>query len=55
MHDIDQTVPTTTVTNYEYAEVGCHVLRFESGEGPFFDDLTKQELPKLLVKAARRK
>ena len=38
-----------------YVEVDGHILRFDSGEGPFFDDLTKQELPPLLVKAARRK
>ena len=42
----------------EYEELikynGC-VLKFDNGEGPFFDDLTKQELPTLLVKAARKK
>ena len=31
------------------------ILRFDSGEGPFYDDLTKQQLPTSLVKAARRK
>ena len=30
------------------------VLRFDDGQGPFFDDLTKQQLPTALVKAARR-
>ena len=38
----------------------CHttsgeVLKFDNGEGPFYDDLTKQQLPTALVKAARRK
>ena len=31
------------------------VLKFDNGEGPFYDDLTKQQLPNELVKAARRK
>ena len=31
------------------------LLKFDSGEGPFFDDLTKQQLPPALVKAARKK
>ena len=31
------------------------ILKFDSGEGPFFDDLTKQQLPTALVKAARKK
>ena len=31
------------------------VLKFDSGEGPFFDDLTKQKLPTELVKLARCK
>ena len=31
------------------------VLKFDNGEGPFFDDLTKQKLPTELVKLARRK
>ena len=59
MHDIDQTTnatttPTTTIDIHEYAEVDGNVLKFESGEGPLFDDLTKQELPEFLVKATRR-
>ena len=45
----------TTIDIHEYADVNGHVLKFDSGEGPFFDDLTKQELSELLVKAARRK
>ena len=39
----------------EHVAVDGHVLKFDSGEGPFFDDLTGQELPTALVKAARRK
>ena len=31
------------------------ILKFDSGEGLFFDDLTKQQLPTALVKAVRRK
>ena len=31
------------------------ILKFDTGEGPFFDDLTKQQLPTSLVKAARKK
>ena len=31
------------------------LLKFDSGEGPFFDDLTKQQLPTALVKSARKK
>ena len=31
------------------------VLKSDNGEGPFFDDLTKQELSAWLVKAARKK
>ena len=31
------------------------VLKSDNGEGPFYDDLTKQQLPSELVKAARRK
>ena len=58
MHDIDQTTnatttPTTTIDIHEYAEIDGHVLKFDSGEGPFLDNLTKQELPELLVKPAR--
>ena len=30
------------------------LLKFDSGEGPLFDDLTKQQLPTALVKAARK-
>ena len=41
--------------NDNYYECDGHILKFDSGEGPFFDDLTQQELPRLLVKAARRK
>ena len=39
----------------EHVEVDGHLFKFDDGQGPFFDDLTKQELPKLLVQAARRK
>ena len=39
----------------EEVEINGYVFRFDSGEGPFFDDLTGQELPTLLVKEARRK
>ena len=31
------------------------LLEFDRGGGPFFDDLTKQQLPTALVKAARKK
>ena len=27
------------------AKVKGHLLRFDDGEGPFYDDLTKQQLP----------
>ena len=37
------------------AKVDGHLLRFDDGEGPFYDDLTRQQLPTQLVKAARRK
>ena len=30
-------------------------LIFDSGEGPFFDDVTKQQLPTALIEAARKK
>ena len=33
---------------------GC-VLKIDDGTGPFYDDLTKQQLPTELVKIARRK
>ena len=39
----------------EEIEIDGYAFRFDNGEGPFFDDLTGQELPTLLVKAARRK
>ena len=39
----------------DLVEWNGHVLKFDDGEGPFFDDLTKQELPASLVKAARKK
>ena len=38
-----------------FVEYDGHVLEFDNGEGPFFDDLTKQELSAPLVKAARKK
>ena len=28
----------------EFVQYDGHVLKFNNGEGPFFDDLTKQEL-----------
>ena len=31
------------------------VLKFDNGMGPFFDDLTKQQLPTDLTEIARRK
>ena len=50
MHEMhDEHVEQTCVN------VDGHALRFDNGEGPFFDDLTKQELSTPLVKAARRK
>ena len=41
----------------DYYAKTCHgeILKFDNGEGPFFDDLTKQQLPTELVKIARRK
>ena len=39
----------------DLVEWNGHVLKFDDGEGPFFDDLTKQELSAPLVKSARRK
>ena len=39
----------------EFIEYDGHVLKFDSGDGRFFDDLTKQELSAPLVKAARKK
>jgi len=39
----------------KYAIVDGHLLKFDDGQGPFFDDLTRQQLPSLLVKAARKK
>ena len=32
-----------------------HIMKIDNGEGPFFDDLTKQQLPTELVKLARKK
>ena len=37
------------------ATLNGQLLRFDDGEGPFYDDLTKQQLPTPLVKAARQK
>ena len=39
----------------EFVEYNGYVLKFDNGEGPFLDDLTKQELSAPLVKAARKK
>ena len=39
----------------EFVEYSGHVLNFDNGEGPFFDDLSKQELSAPLVTAARKK
>ena len=39
----------------DLVEWNGHELKFDDGEGPCFDDLTKQELPVPLVKAARKK
>ena len=36
-------------------EMHGHILKFDDGEGPYYDDLTKQLLPTQLVKPARRK
>ena len=33
----------------------AQILKFDNGEGPFFDDLSKQQLPTALVKAAPKK
>ena len=30
------------------------ILKFDDGQGPFYDDLTKQQLPSDLTKLARR-
>jgi hypothetical protein len=39
-----------------YVDVGDgHIMKIDNGEGPFFDDLTKQQLPTELVKLARKK
>ena len=43
------------VSESHYTTRNGQVLKFDSGEGPFYDDLTKQQLPTELVKAARRK
>ena len=39
----------------ELVEYDGHVLKLDNGEGPFFGDLTKQELSAPLVKATRKK
>ena len=41
-------------TREVFVEYDGHVLKFDNGEGPFFDDLAKQELSAPLVKAARK-
>ena len=41
--------------NNECAKVNGHILRLDDGEGPFYDDLTKQQLPTQVMKAPRRK
>ena len=38
-----------------FVEYDGHVLKFDNGESPFFDDLAKQELSAPLVNAARKK
>ena len=38
----------------ELIDYNGFVLKFDIGEGPFFDDLTKQALSAPLVKAARK-
>ena len=44
-----------SVMSVQSVEMHGHILKFDDGEGPFRDDLTKQQLPTQLVKAARRK
>ena len=44
-----------SVMSVQSVEMHGHILKFDNGEGPFYDDLTKQQLPTQLVKAARRK
>ena len=59
MQDIDQatttTTPTTTINNYGFAEVDGNGSSLTAVSGSSFDNLTQQELPELLLKAARRK
>ena len=53
MHDVSAMLMQQDV-RYGMMSNG-QILRFDSGEGPFYDDLTNQQLPTPLVKAARRK
>ena len=39
----------------DLVEWNGHILKFDDGDGSFFDDLTKHESPAPLVKAARKK
>ena len=59
MHEISVTKdgPISLCADHEHeelAEYNGYVLKFDNGEGQFFDDLTKQELSAPLVKAAGR-
>ena len=39
----------------DYVEAYGQIFKLDNGQGPFYDDLTKQLLPALLVKEARKK
>ena len=41
--------------NHEAEEDDGSIMSMQGVEGPFYDDLTRQQLPTQLVKAARRK
>ena len=61
MHGCDQgknheaEVDDGSIMSLQRVEMHGHILKFDDGEGPFYDDLTRQQLPTQLVKAARRK
>ena len=61
MHGCDQgknheaEVDDGSATSMQRVEMHGHILKFDDGEGPCYDDLTRQQLPTQLVKAARRK
>ena len=37
-----------SVMSVQCAEMHGHILKFDDGEGPFYDDLTRQQLPTIL-------